>query len=812
MITSSSHSNQDNGNYDLFFLLAGHAAIFWLIALFNLPITHDTFINFQLFVQLYSGYLFNGEFPLWMPYTAHGITTDFAYVVTFTPAFYISTFLGGLASVEDTVLLFRFGVYLEEAIYVFGIFKLSELLHQERITRLVLSITGALSTYWILQIHWDFHLIYFIPLIGYCGIRYLRGGGMEWAALAVLVFTLGGIFYPRVFLALFFMVFVVAWFIVFRPSISSLFRFALPIPVGVLILGLAAMIAILNATFSWHSIDGMNAREASSLAEFLTYGGQISLSKFNELLSGVTSTHDFHMYAGLPTIIFVLAAVHASKQREILVFVFLAIFVILFSLGENSFVAAWTYHFFPAMDRFRHVGYVGPVLKVVLIVLSGYGIDWLFRHKLSITKLKFLINTSIWLLLIFLVFIFRPGESMFYGSNDWVHYPPQYWSNYSGFWDWFWLSQFSIWIIFLLAFWMMRNRKNIVHWTLIATVLTSMGVYKYQLEWNGPASAAFFTEKWQTTKEQMSAKQLPYIASRDRGYRGIYDPSFFSSANPVVAERLQALDNWGAPNAFGYGSAHVDLCLPISRTDLISKHLINYIFPMSSLLPARGEGSLSMSDPDCANGLSSGDCHLELDGFPSKRFTALLDDRVLARALGCESPKLYLTHSPRLINNDSDPDGDGYIENSSNLYEIPLIQTGCGKDCDAGEIIEPEITIDGIKVVEFSADRLVANVEVPNKEKSYLVYLDSIHPGWRAMVDGKPADILPANMAFKAVKLTPGLHEVVFEFTGGSKWSKLTIWTNMIVTLVGAFFLFACGLARVVKFFRHSGILNFSNR
>ena len=802
MINSSSHSNQDNGNYDLFFLLAGHAAIFWLIALFNLPLTHDTFINFQLFVQLYSGYLFNGEFPLWMPYTAHGITTDFAYVVTFTPAFYISTFLGGLASVEDTVLLFRFGVYLEEAIYVFGIFKLSELLHQERITRLVLSITGALSTYWILQIHWDFHLIYFIPLIGYCGIRYLRGGGMEWAALAVLVFTLGGIFYTRVFLALFFMLFVVAWFIVFRPSISSLFRFALPIPVGVLFLGSAAMIAILNATFSWHSIDGMTARGASSLENFLTYGGQNSVVKFYELLSGVTSHFDFHMYAGLSTIIFVLVAVHASKQREILVLVFLAIFVILFSLGENSFVAAWTYQFFPAMDRFRHVGYVGPVLKVVLIVLSGYGIDWLFRHNLSIGKLKLLIKISIWLLLIFLVLDSGPDGLMFSDVNY-----------YSGFWDWFWLSQFSIWIIFLLAFWTMRNRKNILHWTLIATVLTSMGVYKYQLEWNGPASAAFFTEKWQTTKEQISAKQLPYIASRDRGYRGIYDPSFLSSANPVVAERLQALGIWGADNAFGYGSVHVDLCLPISRTDLISKHLLNHTSPRSSLLPTRGETSLSMRDPHCADRLSTGGCRLELEPF---RVTALLDDRVLARALGCESQKLYLTHTPMFFDPEEtrDVDADGYIGRTKYLYQRPLIPADCNGErfCGPDELTEPQITTEGIEVSHFSANRLVANVEVPNKEKSYLVYLDSIHPGWRAMVDGKPADILPANMAFKAVELTPGLHEVVFEFTGGSKWSKFTIWTNMIVTLVGAFFLFACGLARVVKFFRHSGILNFSNR
>lgn len=47
----------------------------------------------------------------------------------------------------------------------------------------------------------------------------------------------------------------------------------------------------------------------------------------------------------------------------------------------------------------------------------------------------------------------------------------------------------------------------------------------------------------------------------------------------------------------------------------------------------------------------------------------------------------------------------------------------------------------------------------------YLVLTDSFHPGWSATVDGQSTEILPANVSFRAVPLTPGEHRIVFQFT-----------------------------------------------
>ena len=54
--------------------------------------------------------------------------------------------------------------------------------------------------------------------------------------------------------------------------------------------------------------------------------------------------------------------------------------------------------------------------------------------------------------------------------------------------------------------------------------------------------------------------------------------------------------------------------------------------------------------------------------------------------------------------------------------------------------------------------------EVVAETDGYLVLLDSYYPGWRAYVDGKQAEILRANYAFRAVRVPAGKHRVEFVY------------------------------------------------
>jgi hypothetical protein len=70
------------------------------------------------------------------------------------------------------------------------------------------------------------------------------------------------------------------------------------------------------------------------------------------------------------------------------------------------------------------------------------------------------------------------------------------------------------------------------------------------------------------------------------------------------------------------------------------------------------------------------------------------------------------------------------------------------------------------RLVELRLDRLVAEIDAP---AAGLVVIDeAYHPGWSATVDGAPADILPANGAFRGVVVGPGHHRIELAYSAGA--------------------------------------------
>lgn len=103
----------------------------------------------------------------------------------------------------------------------------------------------------------------------------------------------------------------------------------------------------------------------------------------------------------------------------------------------------------------------------------------------------------------------------------------------------------------------------------------------------------------------------------------------------------------------------------------------------------------------------------------------------------------------------------------------------------------PRVTFRPAEIVEAQPDRVTVRVSTP--APGYLVLADLFHPGWSATVDGSPAKVLPANLAFRAVPLTPGDHEVVFRYECPGQSAGMLLSGIMLAMLI---------LFRMVGWFR----------
>jgi uncharacterized membrane protein YfhO len=88
-----------------------------------------------------------------------------------------------------------------------------------------------------------------------------------------------------------------------------------------------------------------------------------------------------------------------------------------------------------------------------------------------------------------------------------------------------------------------------------------------------------------------------------------------------------------------------------------------------------------------------------------------------------------------------------------------------------------------VRVSQQGPNRVILSVDAP--APGFVVLTDTLYPGWQAMIDGQPTPIWPANLAFRAVAVEAGKHEIVFSYRPRSftigLWFSITTLVIMIV-------------------------------
>lgn len=95
--------------------------------------------------------------------------------------------------------------------------------------------------------------------------------------------------------------------------------------------------------------------------------------------------------------------------------------------------------------------------------------------------------------------------------------------------------------------------------------------------------------------------------------------------------------------------------------------------------------------------------------------------------------------------------GEGLADDASTIVVERGADTAAGKR-------EPG----RVRIVSYANTEVV--LEAESAAGGYAVLHDLWHPWWRATVDGEPADIIRADVLFRAVRIGPGRHEIRFTF------------------------------------------------
>ena len=253
---------------------------------------HDSLQIYQVFHFAYNSVFYSGKLPEWMPYDEYGMPIDFYRLACLTPPDYLTIYAGGLLHIHNALLMFKIAMTLEELIFVFGIYLLGRHLLRNGAAVLFLCISAAIIPDYTYQAWWNFRIYYLFPLVILylsCFFEYRRGRFLWIAGVAFVASMIGNLpYFAPVYI---FLIFVLAlvygfrcgvpWRAVFsRKYLDLVWFFAF------VVFSAGYLYAVL------HSLDGMVQSDVVgrdpvthrvSLEQFLTYGGHPSLAQMVQM-------------------------------------------------------------------------------------------------------------------------------------------------------------------------------------------------------------------------------------------------------------------------------------------------------------------------------------------------------------------------------------------------------------------------------------------------------------------------------------------------------------------------------------------------
>ena len=674
---------------------------------------HDTLSVFQIFSYYYSELLINRAAPWWLPHTSYGMPIDSHLLFSFGPFQYLALAVGYLAGIKNTLYLFSTSLAFDSLMLGLGLLFFCQHIFKDKLCTLVCTVSILLLVFYDRQVYWNFKILVPIPFALYFlqrGIERLNPVYLLWVIAILLCWSFGSVTYTLV--AQFYII--TTYGIAFWAS-SILFKgewFKVLFiqwrllkkrlfSKKILVHSIIPTTVILICIAVLYTIRSEMRNHMAYNALGRDADMGVDLKTYLTYGGGGEASKLLEIFNGIPT----------SNPHDYLIYMgivnfgFLLIGLLFIKKNASQIALILTttlvIAFTIVATGVAELAYTFPGMNLIRHIAYFITVGKLLLIILAGFGVRALVNKGTTKSL-YICLILAGVISACFTPFDWT----SLYSIHS-------LVVSTCLIVFISITSIFKTSQRIVILGCLLISLIDMVSYRIIVFKMADLFLVSFPSEFKTVQE--SSYRYERIDQKDAAVLERY--------------RLKPMDIYGGGDSY----LREDFCNG-SRQDLVAPGV-------KQLFQLRVWRDRIMKNPRDA---------LDPSG-----------DQTLKNLLGCGVPKLRLISHVIYAHDE---------EAAANLV-------CCRADIDSRPVIiaplvteKSELVIhapkkDTIKVTEFSPNKLRINIFNGEPVAQWLIYSDAYDERWTATVDGASQQFYKANLAFKALRINPGQHEVVLNFS-----------------------------------------------
>jgi len=757
----------------MLFILAIGIELLFTIRLINIaafPCGHDTL---QYFLNLYyrvNHAVIYGFFPQWRPFAVHGISMPWDFTNSlFTNALVCISFI---VKKINFITIFVLDMFLRQLVLITGTWLLSRRFFKHDWSSFFVAVTVTGTCIWFTQSFFALCAYYATPLIIWFLHRFFDSGKWHYYFLAGNLFviqwlTSSHFFLPVISLLIF--LYFLFYFLSDPSSRDSLKKIKIwPVVWSTLFTTLSLYGVYL--LYGGGRVDsviqyslGRRSDNTVSLNAFLNFGytsgSNTTPMRWLDIIFGISSATEYTLYMGVATVALLIVAIFCAVNRRN--YHILALIVVLFAFTSGTLVSVLFYYVWPFMKLFRPIASLSILVRFWLCFFAGFGLDFLLSWGQDLPKPQKYIKPvyGVYLAIACMCSVFFYSLFLLILNDPKVYYRIGYIiSGYSTtnmmgqFGSGYFLMALKNIMMFssavgILLFTFLKSKDKRI-WIILICLIQVVDVYLYKTN-----QMSFRMRPFKEFAHSVTAFQkMPYAYRRKADFQIDNLRKLSMVKREYLAKGFLAFDIYNVVYADALDSFLFD--------DYLHQH--GAIFcsgrPLDALLRAYGGQDLD-----------------DLSVWPKLHVPYVCapfpdSHKSVHKVCGVSEDKIQFFSRAYLAGADKDiarlMTDNGYNGDLMFLDDaVPALASPIASYWNGAFSLadNQRLKLD-YKVLYFDSDNIKIAVDMPNNAGGWLYYADTWHPQWKATVNGNPASVFRANIAYKAVPLVHGKNVVCFLF------------------------------------------------